>query len=147
MTIEDLKRLKISGWTVFSRMQKYGWIDDAGREIPWTRWVNRKGREELGYGLSFVTIPLPATKTAEERAEARMLSASNRGFKRTLRHNFPRHATAGLKPILGATRHVVAPSWSGFSLHIGGPVGQDVESRGLALLFFAPPEIAPVYTT
>jgi hypothetical protein len=48
MTTEDLKRLKISGWTVFSRMQKYGWVDDSGKEIPWTRWVNRKGREEIG---------------------------------------------------------------------------------------------------
>jgi hypothetical protein len=55
MTIEDLKRLKISDWTVFSRMQKYGWVDDSGKEIPWTRWVNRKGREEIGQ-TSFRTV-------------------------------------------------------------------------------------------
>jgi hypothetical protein len=57
MTIEDLKGLKISDWTVFSRMQKYGWVDDSGNEIPCTRWVNRKGREEIGQ-TSFRTIAL-----------------------------------------------------------------------------------------
>ena len=49
--------------------------------------------------------------------------------------------SSALRPPLPATRG------PGFHCTSGGPVGQDVESRGLALLFFAPPEIAPVYAT
>ena len=81
MTIEDLKRLKISGWTVFSRMQAWGWVDSNAREIPWTQWINRKGPSQIGHENSR-SLATPVTKSIEDRGlstegEWRILRTSN----------------------------------------------------------------------
>ena len=82
MTTAELKTLKISGQTVFAKMQAWGWCDASGREIPWTNWISRKGPSQIGHENS-KTVPAQITKTPEERG------ASTRGEWRILRTSSP----------------------------------------------------------
>lgn len=89
MTTAELKALKISGQTVFAKMQKWGWVDAVGKPLSWERFVNRKGREDLGrVGTSFISVSLPAAKTSAEHAENQQLASAGKEW-RILRTNTP----------------------------------------------------------
>jgi len=77
MTTAELKRLRIGSEKTFQQLIRLGWFDSSGRELSWRDFANRKGREELGRaGSSFISVPLPAAKTDEEKSESRQLASS-----------------------------------------------------------------------
>ena len=89
MDTGTLKRMRIGSDKTFNRLVRLGWFSQSGAELSWRDWANRKGREDLGrVGSSFISIPLPAAKTDEEKAEARQLAVSGKEW-RVLRTNSP----------------------------------------------------------
>jgi hypothetical protein len=48
VTAADLKKLNISGPSTLAKMIRWGWCDDAGREIHSSRWTNKRNLADIG---------------------------------------------------------------------------------------------------